>query len=262
MAMGDSSSILKHALITGASRGIGRAIALKLAEHGYELVLVARSKDDLDQVASEVKDAGAKAHTIVADLSDTEAALGVAKDATKVLKGIDTLVNAAGISSAAPIHKEKVDTFEQMLAINVTAPFVIMRELVGEMRSRGYGRIVNVASVAGLRGYPYITAYTASKHALVGLTRAAAVELAHKGITVNALCPGYVDTEMTRGTIANIVEQTGRSEDEARSELEALNPQGRLFTPMEVAQSALFLLSSEAGGINGQSISICGGEIA
>ncbi|MCK6439602.1 MAG: SDR family oxidoreductase [Planctomycetes bacterium] len=252
---------LKHALISGAGRGIGRCVALGLARQGYALALVARSKDQLDAVAKETKTVGApKAEVIVADLSIAEDAMAAAHEATKRLGGIDTLINAAGISSSALLHKESVENLERMMAINVTAPFALMRELVGEMREREHGRIVNIASVAGLHGYPYITAYCASKHALVGLTRAAASELGSKGITVNAVCPGYVDTDMTRATIANIVKQTKRSEADARKELEKATPQGRLFTPEEVAGTAIFLLSGEAGGINGQCITICGGK--
>jgi 3-hydroxybutyrate dehydrogenase len=253
---------LKHALVTGAGRGIGRAVAHRLAKLGYRLALASRSLAELEAVAAEARAAGSPSVSVhVADLGKPEECAALAKSAAEAHGGIDTLVNAAGVAISQPLHKADLAAFASMMTVNARAPYLLTCALVPAMRERGYGRVVNIASVTGLRGYPYVAAYTMSKHALVGLTRAAGVELAAKGITVNAICPGYVDTPLTQGTSAGIVKATGRTAEEARAALESRSPQNRLFSADEVAASVEWLLSSAASGVNGQAIAICGGEI-
>lgn len=253
-----------RAIVTGASRGIGLETACLLAADGYALALVSRSREALEAAATLCKQRGApEVHVIPADLSDLATAGCAAKACVDALGGsTGVLVNAAGISSAAPISKESIAQLLKMFTVNSAAPFVLMQTVLAGMKAAKFGRVVNVASVAGLRGYPYIAAYAASKHALVGLTRVAAREYAAHGVTVNAVCPGYVDTEMTAVTIANISKATGRSAAEARAELEKISPQNRLFTPAEIAAAVVHLASRDAGGINGQCIAIDGGELA
>lgn len=278
----DSNHTPRTALITGAGRGIGRAIAILLAGLGHPVVLLARTQSELDETASQIRRhiaahqariAGASSatigkepqpqiHVVTADLAEATACDRAAEAATALAGPISILVNAAGIASAEPIHKSQPETLARMLAVNLTAPYLLMRALTPGMRQRGYGRVVNIASVAGLRGYPYITAYCASKHGLVGLTRAAAKELAPFGVTVNAVCPGYVDTPMTGASVAAISEKTGKSESESRAALMALSPQNRLFTVEEVAAAVAYLTSDGARGVNGQTLTICGGELA
>jgi NAD(P)-dependent dehydrogenase (short-subunit alcohol dehydrogenase family) len=168
-------------------------------------------------------------------------------------------VNGAGDAVSAPFAKTDLDLWERLLRINLTSAFLMTREVLPGMTARGWGRVVNVASVAGLTGAAYISAYTAAKHGLVGLTRALSQEVARKGVTVNAVCPGYVETAMTDRSVANIVEKTGMSPEDARANLSARSPQGRMMTPGEVAGLVLYLATDEARGINGQAIALDGG---
>ncbi|MEO1440963.1 MAG: SDR family NAD(P)-dependent oxidoreductase, partial [Chloroflexota bacterium] len=174
---------------------------------------------------------------------------------------IDILVNNAGAAESAPFHRMDTDMWHRMVAVNLTGTYLCSQSVIKGMLDRGYGRIVNIASTAGLTGYPYVTAYSAAKHGVIGLTRSLALELAKKGITVNAVCPGYTDTDMAADTVANIVEKTGRTEDEAIASLVKHNPQGRMIQPEEVAEAVLWLCQKSSGSINGQSIAVAGGEI-
>lgn len=264
-----AASSLQPALVTGAGRGIGRACAVVLAALGHPLVLTARTKSQLQETMAECalarKQSGTPAltdHLLVADVADPAACERMAHDASNLAGHIGILINAAGIALAEPIHKATADVFARQIAVNLTAPYLLIRALAPGMRERKSGRIVNIASVAGLRGYPYVTAYCASKHGLIGLTRAAAKELAPFGVTVNAVCPGYVDTPMTDASVASIAAKTGKSEPEARATLAALSPQNRLFSVDEVAAAVAYLVSDGARGVNGQCLTICGGETA
>jgi NAD(P)-dependent dehydrogenase (short-subunit alcohol dehydrogenase family) len=174
---------------------------------------------------------------------------------------VDVLINNAGVARSSPVLKTDVRVWEEHLKVNLTGAFLCALKVLPSMASRGKGRIINVASVAGLKGYPYLAAYCASKHGLIGLTRALAAEYADKGVTVNAICPGYVESPLLTGAIQNIVEKTGRTVEEVRMELEAQNPQNRFLEASEVASMCLFLASDDARGVNGQAIPICGGAL-
>jgi NAD(P)-dependent dehydrogenase (short-subunit alcohol dehydrogenase family) len=242
----------KIAIVTGGSRGIGRAIAETLIGAGASVTIMGRSLKTLQSTAAEI---GAKA--IVCDVSQVDSV----ENAFSKCGTIDILVNNAGIAESAPFHRMDLGLWERMLSVNLTGTFLCSQQVVKNMSEKGYGRIVNIASTAGLTGYAYVSAYCAAKHGVIGLTRALALELARKGITVNAVCPGYTDTDMVAETIANIVEKTGRSEEEALSELVKNNPQGRLVTAEEIAKTVLWLCSDGSDAITGQSIAVAGGEI-
>ena len=174
---------------------------------------------------------------------------------------VDIVIANAGAAESAPITRTSIDVWQRMMAVNLTGVFLTLREGVRQLEGRGWGRLITVASTAGLRGYAYVSAYTAAKHGAVGLTRAVAQEVAGSGITANALCPGYVDTELTERTIANIMATTGRSHDEALRALTRANPQGRLVQPAEVTAAALWLCGPGSAAVNGQAIAIDGGEL-
>ncbi|HEY8697909.1 MAG TPA: SDR family NAD(P)-dependent oxidoreductase [Rhizomicrobium sp.] len=246
----------RHAVITGASRGIGAATAEALAKLGARLTLMARDKEALGKVAAGIADSRA----IVCDVTDA-ASVSRAFAEARERGPVAILVNNAGIAASAPFLRTDDALLERIFAVNVMSAFRCTREALPDMLAQGWGRVVNVASVAGLKGYRYISAYTASKHALVGMTRALASEVADKNLTVNAVCPSYVDTEMTRRTIANIVAKTGRSETDALAELVRGNPQARLIAPEEVAHAIAWLCAPGMESITGQAIPIAGGEI-
>jgi len=250
-------------LITGGGRGIGRAVALAFAREGALVAVAARTSEQVTNVAQEITaESNRKALPAVCDVANPESILQTFTQVQEMYgRGPDILVNNAGIAESATLTKTTDDLWHQHLAINLTGSFLCMRSALPEMIQRGWGRIINIASIAGKTGAPYIAAYSASKHGLLGLTRSAALEVAEKGITVNAICPGYVDTDMTTRGIENITQKTGRSAEEALETLKRMSPQNRLVTPEEVAALAL-LLASEAGrGINGQAINVDGGSV-
>jgi 3-hydroxybutyrate dehydrogenase len=251
------------ALVTGGGRGIGRAIALAFASEGAQVTVAARSFEQVQQVAREIADGfSTKALPVVCDVSDAASVERLFKDVYESFgRGPDILVNNAGIAESAPLTKTGDELWQRHLAINLSGSFYCMRAALPQMIERGWGRIVNIASIAGKTGAPYIAAYSASKHGVLGLTRSAALEVAAKGITVNAICPGYVDTEMTTRGIENITKKTGLSADQAMESIRKMSPQNRIIEPEEVAALALLLASEEGRGINGQAINVDGGTV-
>jgi NAD(P)-dependent dehydrogenase (short-subunit alcohol dehydrogenase family) len=249
--------------VTGAGRGIGRAIALSLAEAGARVVAASRSRMELEEVCSEIRRGGGQAWSRVADVSVAgDCALLVSGCAEDLGGAPDILINAAGIAPSAPLAKTTDQEWHAAIETNLSGPFYTMRAALPAMTASGWGRVVNVASIAGKVGFAYVAAYAASKHGLLGLTKCAALEAADKGVTVNAICPGYVDSPMTDVSVARIAAKTGLETAEIRRRLEQTSPQKRLYTPREVAALALFLCGDGASGINGQALNIDGGTVA
>jgi NAD(P)-dependent dehydrogenase (short-subunit alcohol dehydrogenase family) len=244
----------KHAVVTGASRGIGLAIARALLDQGARVTLMARDPAALESAATELGAGTAWQQVDVSDAASVAAAFARAGAA-------DILVNNAGQAASAPILRTDGEMWQRMLDVNLTGAYHCIQAALPGMLDGGWGRIVNVASTAGLTGYRYVAAYCAAKHGLVGLTRALALELATRGITVNAVCPGYTETHIVQDAVANIVRKTGRSEQQARAELAAGNPQGRLVQPDEVAHAVAMLCMPAAAAMNGQAIAVAGGEV-
>ena len=249
------------AVVTGAGRGIGEAVVRALAAEGVAVGLLARTAGEIEEVAGEVRAGGGRATAVVCDVTEPAAVVDARDAVASALGPADILVNNAGASSSAPLARTALDEWRRLMDVNATGTFLCTKVFLPGMLERGWGRIVNVASVAGLTAGKYVAAYAASKHAQVGLTRAVAAEVADRGVTVNAVCPGYVDTPMTRASVARIRERTGRTEEEALAALKAQNPQGRLIDPGEVAHAVLALCAEDARGINGQTLVIDGGHL-
>jgi NAD(P)-dependent dehydrogenase (short-subunit alcohol dehydrogenase family) len=243
--------------VTGGSRGIGRAVALALGREGLAVAIGAREVAQLETTAADIKKAGAAAVLAVGlDVTDeASVAAGVARTVA-TLGAVDVLVNSAGIAESAPFATTTPTMWERHLRVNVTGPFLMTRAVFSGMLERGWGRVINVASLAGLYGSPYVTAYTTSKHALVGFTRALATEASGKGVTVNAICPGYVATDMTWSSARNVSARTGRSFEDSVAAIARLNPGGRLIEPDEVAGEVLRLVREDT--INGESVVLDG----
>ena len=247
----------QHALITGGGTGIGAAIAKALAAEGAALSLVGRRREPLEALAAEL----ANAVAIPADVTDEDRVAGMIEAAHRAHGHVSILIANAGAAESAPLAKTSLDAWEAMIRINLTGAFLSARAVLPDMTASGAGRIVFIASTAGLKGYGYVAPYCAAKHGVVGLARALAIEAAGNGITVNAVCPGFTETAMLDASIDNIVEKTGRSRTDVRAALMKDNPQARFIQPEEVAASVSWLCSPAAKAINGQAIAVTGGEI-
>ncbi|PBC00972.1 SDR family NAD(P)-dependent oxidoreductase [Mesorhizobium sp. WSM3860] len=246
----------RHALVTGGGSGVGRAIALALAQAGVEVTICGRREAALNEVARE----NDRVFGIAADVTD-EADMTALYEKAEAARGpFEIVVANAGMAASAPAHKTSLADWRRTLDVNLTGAFVTVQPALAGMLSRKTGRIVFIASTAGLKGYAYVAPYVAAKHGVVGLMRALAAETAKSGMTVNAVCPGFVETEMLEESVQRIAEKTGRSAQEARQSLSAVNPQGRFIRPDEVADAVLWLCSDAARSITGQAISVSGGE--
>jgi NAD(P)-dependent dehydrogenase (short-subunit alcohol dehydrogenase family) len=246
----------RHALVTGGGSGVGRAIALALAEAGVEVTICGRRADMLEAVAAESE----RVHDIAADVTDEHAVSALYEKAEAARGPFDIVVANAGMAESAPAHKTTLTDWRKTIDVNLTGAFLTVKPALSGMAARKAGRIVFIASVAGLKGYTYVAPYVAAKHGVIGLMRSLAAELARTGVTVNAVCPGYVETDMLDKAVSKIVEKSGRSAEEARAIITATNPQGRLIQADEVADAVLWLCGERASSITGQAISISGGE--
>jgi NAD(P)-dependent dehydrogenase (short-subunit alcohol dehydrogenase family) len=243
-------------LVTGAARGSGKAIAQRFARDGYAIAATGRHAASLSAVAEDLTAVGTEVLSMACDVTDRDAVTRVVGQVEQRLGPIDVLVNNAGESASAAFASMSDELWDRMIAVNLTGTYNCMRAVVPSMFKRGRGRVINIASVAAKVGFAYTAAYVASKHGVLGLTRAVAIEAATYGVTVNAICPGWMNTDMTTRSIQRIVEKTGRSAEDARRTLERMNPQQRLIEPEEGAAIAAFLASPEAAGINGQDVTI------
>ncbi len=252
----DKPAESKVALVSGGGRGIGAAVARRLAQDGFRVVVTGRTESEIEAVAAELSGIA-----IRADFGDRVAVDALLGDIVDRVGRVDVLVNNAGIATSAPLHKVSDEMWDHIIEINATAPFRLCRALIPAMVEAGWGRVVNIASNAGVSGYRYSAAYCASKHALVGLTRALAVDLARTGVTINAVCPGWVDTRMVVEATERISRKTGRSVAQAKEILAGMSPQGRVLDPDEVAHVVSMLCADGARGIHGQALVIDGGQI-
>jgi len=245
-----------HALVTGGGRGIGRAIASALAQSGATVTVLSRDRATLEQAVA----AGAAHFAAVADVAD-QAAVSATIAQAAARQPIDILIANAGIAESAPFAKSDAALFHRMMDVNFMGVVHAVQAALPSMKGRPYGRIVAVASTAGLKGYAYVSAYSAAKHAVIGLVRSLALELASSNVTVNAVCPGFTETDLVAGSIDNIMSKTGRTKEQAIAELARHNPQKRLIQPSEVADTVLWLCGEGAGAITGQAIAVAGGEV-
>ena len=248
----------RHALVTGAGQGIGEAIARQLLAQCARVTVLGRRAEPLQKL---VDGYPGRCQMVLADVANESEVKAAFAHALSAQGAINILINNAGQASSAPFMKMDAAHWQQMLAVNLTGTMLCTQQVLPAMAAAGWGRIVNVASTAGLVGYAYVAAYVAAKHGVVGLTRALALEYARKGITINAVCPGYTETDIVKTGIERVMEKTGRTADEATAEFVKSNPQGRLVQPQEVANTVLWLCGKGASAITGQSIAVAGGEV-
>jgi NAD(P)-dependent dehydrogenase (short-subunit alcohol dehydrogenase family) len=247
----------KHAVVTGGGTGIGAAIAAALAAEGARVTVMGRRPEQLQTTAARLNDV----HCVPCDVTKADH-VEVAFDQAQNDSGpVDILVNNAGAAQSAPFHQMDVALWRRMMAVNLDGVFNCSRAVYAGMRKNGWGRIVNVASTAAVRGYAYVSAYCAAKHGVLGLTRSLALEAARTGVTVNAVCPGYTDTDIVGDAVKNIALKTGLSEKEALAGITSNNPQGRLIRPAEVADAVVWLCRPESAAVTGQAIAVAGGEV-
>jgi NAD(P)-dependent dehydrogenase (short-subunit alcohol dehydrogenase family) len=251
----------KIVLVTGGSRGIGRSIALAFGAQGAMVVVTGRSQAGLDAVAHEMACRGAQALALACDITKRVDVEGLEHEITSRLGTVQVLVNNAGIAPAAPFLEMEDRLWEEVLRVNLTGTYNCCKVFLPGMIASGWGRIINVASTVAKVAYSHISAYATSKHAVLGLTRSLAVEMARAGVTVNALCPGYVDTELTRKNAAQLAEKKGMTVDRVLDYFKSTSPQKRLIDPDEVAHLAVMLASEGAGGITGQAVNVDGGAV-
>ncbi len=249
----------KGAVVTGGGRGIGAAVAEALAASGVPVVVTARTAAEIDAVADGLRARGRAAFSVPCDVADPDSVAAMAARAQELLGSVDILVNNAGVARSAPFLKVTPEQWEEVHRVNATGTLLVTQAFLPGMLERGWGRIVNVASVASLTGARYITAYAASKHALIGMTRCLAEELGGTGVTVNSVCPSYVDTPMTEENIERIAAKTGRDADAVRSGLEEMQPGGRLITPREVAHAVMTFMPEAAAALQGSELVVRGG---
>ena len=246
----------RRALVTGGGRGIGRAIALGFAREGADVAVAARTLTQVEEVASLIRSLGGRGVGLGLDVTQPEGVAAMVSGVTRDLGDVDILVNCAGGAESAPFARTDFSLWERMISVNLHSVFLCTRAFLPRMLERRWGRVINIASRAGLAGYPYVTAYCAAKHGVIGLTRSLALEVEAAGVTVNALCPGYVDTAMTRDAARLIAGKTNIAPEEALARLGAQNPQGRMIEVDEVAAAALRLALPASAGINGQTVEI------
>ena len=249
----------RHVLVTGAGTGIGEAVSRQLHTDGYRVSLVGRRPEPLAALSASL---GENAYAITGDVTDRSSISSAFTSARERFGSIEILVNSAGMAPTAPFHRVDFADWQRTMDVNVNGVFHCSQIALEDMLGAGWGRIINIASVASLRGFPYVSGYCASKHAVLGMTRAVALEVATQGVTVNAICPGYVDTDIVRAAVSEIVSKTGRTEEDAMQHFTESNPQGRLVEASEVASAVSWLCSDGAASVTGQAVAIDGGGTA